>query len=813
MELTVCPYLGLYDDPTLIRTAATESHRCFARKPPAAPDLEYQGRFCLAARHTACVFFPQQPPAADAGVIVPNPARGALAAPAPLFDPSASALPSTLSAADLDDSDDEEEEDERGGASRNWLALFFAALVVLAAGAVLLGIGLEWLRPVQAEGTPEATPLLTATLPPSPTITATPVPPPASPAPAGLLLPTPTPLPGGATYTIVPRGGEAGWWASGDSRANHLGDSFLYAGNYQGQDFLAIARFDLARIPRGAPIEALTLRLTGLDDQRLARSGSTAWLVQLLPENATTELNRADYLAALSAPAAFTLPPLAVDALRVTGVNEFEFDELVRRWLEQQLLDGATSVAVRILASGGADSIFAWDSGQGPQSSGASPELILRAGPPPPTPPPLPTKPFIVATLTPVPQNVVTVVAQAETATAVAQTTGTYTPLPYQVYTPTPFPENLATVQAVALLRGLPPVLLNTPTPANAATATADAFYATAVALTTGTFTPVPAGYVTPIVIPPSPPAENIATAAARVLAATATAEAAAGSLLATPTPTVLPYNAVIGVYVYATAAPENVATAVAFNQQLELIYRTTGTPTPLPWNAIVITRVPTPPPPPPTPIPLFIGAEDFTPTPTPTATGTPPADLPPEVRGKILFKSDRSGSEGTYMLDPATGAVTLITQGWVYSLARQQLTQAPDGVTEVQVRNDSTGKLQIHTYSPLYGSVRQVTALNGANYDPAWSPAGDWIAFVSTETGGDEIYRVDPAGAVAQRLTFNAWEWDKHPSWSPDGSQIVFYSNRDTGRRQLWIMAADGAGQRNLSSNEYNDWDPVWVR
>ncbi len=63
------------------------------------------------------------------------------------------------------------------------------------------------------------------------------------------------------------------------------------------------------------------------------------------------------------------------------------------------------------------------------------------------------------------------------------------------------------------------------------------------------------------------------------------------------------------------------------------------------------------------------------------------------------------------------------------------------------------------------------------------------------------------------ERLTFNAWEWDKHPSWSPDGSQIVFYSNRDTGRRQLWIMAADGAGQRNLSSNEYNDWDPVWVR
>ncbi|HRA66447.1 MAG TPA: hypothetical protein PL187_10525, partial [Caldilinea sp.] len=84
---------------------------------------------------------------------------------------------------------------------------------------------------------------------------------------------------------------------------------------------------------------------------------------------------------------------------------------------------------------------------------------------------------------------------------------------------------------------------------------------------------------------------------------------------------------------------------------------------------------------------------------------------------------------------------------------------------------------------------------------------------FASTDTGGDEIYRVNSDGSVAQRLTFNTWEWDKHPSWSPDGARIVFYSNRDTGRRQLWIMNQDGSGQLNLSSNEYNDWDPVWVR
>jgi TolB protein len=250
----------------------------------------------------------------------------------------------------------------------------------------------------------------------------------------------------------------------------------------------------------------------------------------------------------------------------------------------------------------------------------------------------------------------------------------------------------------------------------------------------------------------------------------------------------------------------------VAYNQQINDAILATGTPTPLPWNAIVITVAPTPAPPTPTPIPLFIPEADLSPTPTPTPTGTPPSELPAEVRGNILFKSDRGGGEAVYMLDPATGAVTLITQSWVFDLAQERLPFSPDRANRALVRQDDNGKLQIFNESLQYGTIRKVTALGGDNYDPAWSPTGGWIAFVSTETGGDEIYRVDSEGAISQRLTFNTWEWDKHPSWSPDGSQIVFFSNRESGRRQLWIMGADGANQRNLSSNEFNDWDPIWV-
>ena len=105
-------------------------------------------------------------------------------------------------------------------------------------------------------------------------------------------------------------------------------------------------------------------------------------------------------------------------------------------------------------------------------------------------------------------------------------------------------------------------------------------------------------------------------------------------------------------------------------------------------------------------------------------------------------------------MLDPATGAVTLITQPWVFALAQERLSYSADGANHALVHQDDNRKLQIFNESIQYGTVRKVTALGGDNYDPAWSPTGQWIAFVSTETGGDEIYRVDPTGAVAQRLT-----------------------------------------------------------
>ena len=52
----------------------------------------------------------------------------------------------------------------------------------------------------------------------------------------------------------------------------------------------------------------------------------------------------------------------------------------------------------------------------------------------------------------------------------------------------------------------------------------------------------------------------------------------------------------------------------------------------------------------------------------------------------------------------------------------------------------------------------------------------------------------------------------DHHPAWSPDSKKIIFSSKR-TGNFDLWMMDADGANQRQLTTDPANESQPCWSR
>jgi TolB protein len=70
-----------------------------------------------------------------------------------------------------------------------------------------------------------------------------------------------------------------------------------------------------------------------------------------------------------------------------------------------------------------------------------------------------------------------------------------------------------------------------------------------------------------------------------------------------------------------------------------------------------------------------------------------------------------------------------------------------------------------------------------------------------------DDVWTIDAGGTDLTRLTHSPWpEFD--PSWSPEGTQIAFRSER-SGEPEIWLMNADGTGQRRLTAGLSPAWSP----
>jgi hypothetical protein len=688
----LCPWLGIGNDREIRYAEPAETHLCYAQQPPSEIKLDHQAWYCLTGEHRACRFYrePVTP--------VPPPAR----------------IP-------------EEVEDEVGPPPPRFSvlrALLWSVAVVVGV-AVIYYYASTLLSPLS---TPTPVAASDANRSPTPSVTATLAPAPGEvrPSPAFEFLDptaTPTPYPGGAVYSLSPEANAAGWVASDEARGNHLGDSYLYTGVFDGIIYHGVFQLDLSMVPRGAAIHGAVLEITGLDVRRLGGSG--VWEVRILERGADEEWGRLTYQEIHNAGVQWTLSPaLGIGDLIVGETNAFELSSEQARDLEQRLLDEHYTVSFRLDGPlAGENSVFAWDTGSGPATLGQPPHLLLNVGAPPKTP---------IPTGSPPPSS---------------------TPTPSLTPTPTNTPVWI--------------VVTNTPTPANILTAAAVAERETVWATTTGTATPTP---------------EFVATA-------TATPPA---YIVVTNTPT-----------------PVNYATAVYLRSAATANVVLTGTPTPTPPNLVTATYTPRP-----TRTPVLIWLDQLagTPMPTPTPMPTTPP-MPAILRGKIAFLSDRGEQPGVYVIDPDSGRVALLTARWPYDVALQGENVSPDGQAWAYVQNDGSGVAQVYIFSRYYGGSWQVTYNTGMSYDPVWSPTGDTLAFVSIESGNDDIYTIGIDGQGQKRLTFNQWEWDKHPSWSPDGTQIVFWSNVGSGRRQLWIMRADGTGRRMLLESPYNDWDPVWIK
>lgn len=185
----------------------------------------------------------------------------------------------------------------------------------------------------------------------------------------------------------------------------------------------------------------------------------------------------------------------------------------------------------------------------------------------------------------------------------------------------------------------------------------------------------------------------------------------------------------------------------------------------------------------------------------------------------KIVFRSDRDGGESFYIMNPDGSEQRKLDDESVYEKAKaEEMEKGFPGATRKLIVRHEFNNWDIYLADDE-GRELRITSDHADDYDPAWSLDGGQIAFVSHRGGQADIWlltdtsgRGDFIGAKDEHLTENQGD-NRHPTWSPDGGQIAFWSDRDGGRKQIWVMGADGSNQHNISNNAYNDWNPVWIK
>lgn len=93
----------------------------------------------------------------------------------------------------------------------------------------------------------------------------------------------------------------------------------------------------------------------------------------------------------------------------------------------------------------------------------------------------------------------------------------------------------------------------------------------------------------------------------------------------------------------------------------------------------------------------------------------------------------------------------------------------------------------------------------------PAWSPDGEWLAYVSFERHASSIYvqkmRTGERRQVSARIGINS-----APAWSPDGSKIAVTLSGSGGNLDVYVLDLATQGLTRVTDDPAIDTEPVWA-
>ena len=119
--------------------------------------------------------------------------------------------------------------------------------------------------------------------------------------------------------------------------------------------------------------------------------------------------------------------------------------------------------------------------------------------------------------------------------------------------------------------------------------------------------------------------------------------------------------------------------------------------------------------------------------------------------------------------LGPDLNVAMRVEEGPVQARLIQQPAQSPDGK-----------RLAFSALTHLYlmdipgGTPKRVTSGDAREYQPAWSPDGQWLAYVRWDQGVGQIWKICADGQNAPQQITTTPAFYRDVAWSPDGKRLV---------------------------------------
>jgi Tol biopolymer transport system component len=164
----------------------------------------------------------------------------------------------------------------------------------------------------------------------------------------------------------------------------------------------------------------------------------------------------------------------------------------------------------------------------------------------------------------------------------------------------------------------------------------------------------------------------------------------------------------------------------------------------------------------------------------------------------------------------PGSASVSLVTPDSLFVAEKQW---SPDG-TRLAFRAydpDNSVEQHIYTVSRTGGPILPLaTDPDNRDFDPAWSPSGEFIAFVRQHNGISEnngVWVSHPDGSNQRLVTAGIFAATEGLFWSPDGTELIASESSQGHVRINFSTGAQAPIERFRGTPAANPWSPDGTR